>query len=152
MKVLTIQSKNLDLTFKENDNVFPNGNCNYPHAKPVYERLFKEYNERKGTKYIGFFWAFSNLLTDDRNEQIKRARGMIGMESNKESKILILDIPDKLCLATDFYNFSDEIYAHEFPNELKSVWNSIFDVRGNSETQVIFPYISKDMVVEVLEK
>ena len=150
MKVLTIQSKKLDLTFKNSDKVFPNGNCNYPHAKPVYERLFKEYNKIKDTDYNGFFWAFSNLLTEDKDEQVKRAKGMIGMEDRKDTKVLILDIPDELCLATDFYNFADEIYAHEFPNELKSVWDSIFDVRENSETQVIFPYISKDMVVEIL--
>lgn len=150
MKVLTIQSKNLDLTFKNTDKVFPNGKCNFPHARPVYERLFDEYNKRKDTAYNGFFWAFSNLLTDDGDEQIKRAREMIGMEIRKDTKALILDIPDELCLATDFYNFADEIYAHEFPNELKSIWNSIFDVRENSETQVIFPYISKEMVVEIL--
>ena len=150
MKALTIQSENLDLTFKNTDKVFPNGKCNYPHAKPVYEKLFKEYNERKDTEYNEFFWAFSNLLTDDKHEAIKRAREMIGMENDKNNKILILDVPDNLCLATDFYNFADEIYAHEFPNELKSVWNSIFDVRENSETQIIFPHISKDMVVEVL--
>lgn len=152
MKVLTIQSKNLDLTFKNTDKVFPNGKCNYPHATPVYEKLFKEYNKRKDTNYDGFFWAFSNLLTNDKYEAIKRAREMIGTENKKDTKVLILDIPDELCLATDFYNFADEIYAHEFPNELKSVWNSIFDVRENSETQVIFPYISKEMVVEILEK
>ena len=83
MKVLTIQSKKLDLTFKNSDKVFPNGNCNYPHAKPVYERLFDEYNKRKDTDYNGFFWAFSNLLTEDKDEQFKRAKGMIGMEDRK---------------------------------------------------------------------
>lgn len=150
MKVLTIQSKKLDLTFKNSDKVFPNGNCNYPHAKPVYKRLFDEYNKRNDTDYNGFFWAFSNLLIENRDEQVKRASEMIGLENRKDTKVLILDIPDELCLATDFYNFADEIYAHEFPNELKSIWNSIFDVRENSETQVIFPYISKDMVVEIL--
>lgn len=63
-----------------------------------------------------------------------------------DSKIYVLDIPSELCLETDFYNFADEIYAYQYPNEMESIWNSIYEKR-NSERQVIFPYIEPSMIV-----
>ena len=49
------------------------------------------------------------------------------MNFTSESKVLVLEIPDELCLETDFYNFSDEIFAYQYPDELESYWDSIYD-------------------------
>lgn len=68
------------------------------------------------------------------------------MKETDDSKIYVLDIPSELCLETDFYNFADEIYAYQYPNEMESIWNSIYEKR-NSERQVIFPYIEPSMIV-----
>lgn len=64
-------------------------------------------------------------------------------------KILVLDVPDKLCLETDFYNFTDEIFASQFPDELESIWDSIYEDR-DSEKQVIFPYIDPEWITNVI--
>ena len=79
------------------------------------------------------------------DKAIERACDMIGKETD-DSKIYVLDIPSELCLETDFYNFADEIYAYQYPKEVESVWNSIYEKR-NSERQVMFPYIEPSMVV-----
>lgn len=100
------------------------------------------------TDYKSFFWGFSRLFTNDLNEAIKRAKEMIGANSGK---ILILEAPYELCLETDFYNFTDEIFADIYPNELESCWSSIYDKR-DAEKQVIFPYIDPSMIIkEILE-
>ena len=145
MKILTIQS--IDLNTKEK--VFADPlRCNHNNAKNVYKRLFGDYNEMNHTNYKSFFWGFSRLLTNDLDEAIGRAKEMIGINSGK---ILILEIPDELCLETDFYNFADEIFADMFPDELESCWSSIYEKR-DSEKQVIFPYIEPSMIIkEILE-
>ena len=153
MRVLTFQSDKLDLSFKNNDKIFADENlCNYPNAKEIYKRLFEHYNKQKNTEYKSFFWAFSNLCTDNRTEQIQCAKSIIGDVSTKNAKLLILEVPDELCLATDFFNFSDEIFAYEFPNELESLWDTIFITYEDRESQVIFPYISQEMIVEIIEE
>lgn len=119
--------------------------CNYQEALPIYRRLFDDYNRMKETDYSSFFWGFSKLKTKDMDKAIERACHMIGKETD-DSKIYVLDIPSELCLETDFYNFADEIYAYQYPNEMESIWNSIYEKR-NSERQVIFPYIEPSMIV-----
>ena len=142
MKVLTIQSENIDI----NKRVYADpSKCNHLNALPVYKRLFSDYNSKHSTTYSSFFWGFSKLLTNDLNQAVKRACEMIGQDLT-EGKVLILDIPRNLCLETDFYNFSDEIYSFEYPNELDSCWESIYEKR-NSERQVIFPYIDTEMIL-----
>lgn len=145
MRILTIQSKELDarqITYADPSK------CNHTNALPAYHHLFADYNKKKGTNYTAFFWGFSELLVDGLDKQIKRACEMIN--STGETKALVLEVPDHLCLETDFYNFSDEIYASEFPYELESVWELIYENR-NSEKQVIFPYIDKSMVIMEIE-
>ena len=146
MKILTIQSENLQI----NDREYANGSCNYKHALPIYHRLFDDYNKKYQTNYTAFFWGFSKLLTNNLDEAVKRASEMIGLfELEKVTEnVLILEVPDEICLETDFYNFTDEIYAYEHPDELQSIWNSIYDKR-DSERQIIFPYIDKSMILEV---
>lgn len=149
MKVITIQSGDLKITGR----VYPNGKCNHEHAKPIYERLFKDYNDKKETNYNNFFWGFSELLQDKLVDCAKRASEMIGLlhisDKNTE-KLFLLDVPDEICLETDFYNFSDEIYAYEFPEELSSHWENIYSNR-KSEKQVIFPYIDDSMILSVFD-
>ena len=134
MKVLTIQSLDLELTGR----VFADASrCNHEHALDVYKRLFADYNNLHQTSFKSFFWGFSDLLTDDFDMAVKRACEMIG---TYQGKVLVLEVPDLICLETDFYNFSDEIFAHLYPEELESIWDSIYEKR-NAEKQVIFPYI-----------
>ncbi len=141
-RVLTIQSSDLDVSKK----VYADKDrCNYQEALPIYRRLFDDYNRMKETDYSSFFWGFSKLKTKDMDKAIERACHMIGKETD-DSKIYVLDIPSELCLETDFYNFADEIYAYQYPNEMESIWNSIYEKR-NSEWQVIFPYIEPSMIV-----
>ena len=140
MLVLTIQSVELNTGIKT---YADRSRCNHPNATDVYERLFDDYNQRKNTVFNSFFWGFSELLTDDLDKAVKRACEMIG---TYKGKVIILDIPDELCLETDFYNFSDEIYAHMYPDELDSIWESIYEKR-DSEKQVIFPYIDPEMIL-----
>lgn len=146
IKVLTIQSEELKLRGR----VYPNGNCNHSHALPIYKRLFDDYNKLKNTSYDNFFWAFSDLLTDNLSYAVNRSAEMIGMYISDESteNVLILEVPDDICLATDFYNFSDEIFAYEFPNELESNWENIYSER-KSEKQIIFPYIDESMLIKI---
>ena len=73
------------------------------------------------------------------------------MNFTSESKVLVLEIPDELCLETDFYNFSDEIFAYQYPDELESYWDSIYDDR-DSEKQVIFPYIDPKWIIQEILK
>lgn len=147
IRVLTIQSSDLDVSKKE---FADKDRCNYQEVLPIYRRLFDDYNRMKETNYPSFFWGFSKLKTKDMNEAIERASEMIGEEIGN-SKIYVLDIPSELCLETDFYNFADEIYAYQYPNEMESIWNSIYEKR-NSERQVIFPYIEPSMVVGEIEQ
>lgn len=142
MKVLTIQSEMLDVAGK----IYADPKrCSHPNALPVYHRLFKDYNSTKGTHYESFFWGFSKLCTDDLDKAVIRACEMIGLEEDT-GQVLILDVPDEICLETDFYNFSDEIYAFLYPKELESCWISIYENR-ESERQVIFPCIAPNMII-----
>ena len=144
MKVLTIQSMDLDTSSR----VYADASkCNHNNALEVYKRLFNDYNQKHNTDYNSFFWGFSELLTDDLEEAVDRACEMIG---NYQGQVFVLEVPDELCLETDFYNFSDEIYAHMYPDELESMWNSIYEKREN-ERQVIFPYIDPNMIVMYAE-
>ena len=144
MKVSTIQSMDLDTSSR----VYADASkCNHNNALEVYKRLFNDYNQKHNTDYNSFFWGFSELLTDDLEEAVDRACEMIG---NYQGQVFVLEVPDELCLETDFYNFSDEIYAHMYPDELESMWNSIYEKREN-ERQVIFPYIDPNMIVMYAE-
>lgn len=143
MKILTIQSDNVDITQRVYADL---SKCNHATVLPVYQRLFSDYNGKYHTDYSAFFWGFTNLLTDDLKSAAIRAFEMIG-ERPMSDKVFILEVPDAICLETDFYNYSDEIYAYEFPNELDSCWESIYEDR-NAERQVIFPYIDPDMILE----
>lgn len=143
MRVLTIQSSKLNANAK----VYADPTkCNHPNALEVYKRLFNDYNQKKNVNYSSFFWGFSKLLTDNLDDAIERACDMIGTDFTSEWKVLVLDVPDELCLETDFYNFSDEIFAYQYPNELESIWESIYEQR-ESERQVIFPYIEPTWIV-----
>ena len=144
MHILTIQSIELDIGTRVYADI---SKCRLPDAIDVYKRLFDDYNKKNNTNYESFFWGFSNLLTDNFDMAIKRAREMIG---KYDGRALVLDIPDELCLETDFYNFSAEIFAHKYPDELESYWDSIYDKR-NSEKQVIFPYIDPEMIIMSLD-
>lgn len=144
MKVLTIQSEELivdGITYANPSK------CNHPNAIEVYKRLFKDYNDKHSANYKSFFWGFSELLTENLNEAVERASEMIGIN---HGKVMILDVPDELCLETDFYNFSDEIFAYNYPEELDSCWDSIYEKR-NAEKQVIFPYITPEMILKTFD-
>lgn len=146
MKILTIQSEHLQINGRE----YANGSCNYEHALPIYHKLFDDYNQKYHTNYPSFFWGFSKLLTNNLDEAVKRASEMIGLFQLEKATqyVLILEVPDEICLETDFYNFTDEIYAYEHPDELQSIWNNIYEKR-ESERQIIFPYIDESMILEV---
>lgn len=105
---------------------------------------------KKGTNYDYFFWGFSELRQTCLKNAIQRAIEMLGITycSNKYN-ILIMEIHDELCLETDFYNFSDEIYAYKYPKELESIWESIYEKR-NAERQVIFPYIDPSWILHII--
>lgn len=151
MKILTIQSDEFYLETLKNDIIYPDSSrCNHENAKEVYKHLFDDYNQKKSTSYHSFFWGFSKLLANNLEQAIERACEMIGLDSGK---VFILDIPkeyEEICLETDFYNFSDEIYAYMYPNELESIWESIYEER-NSEKQVIIPYIKSSWIVKIVD-
>lgn len=144
MRILTIQSMELNTDTRV---YADNSKCNHPNALEVYKRLFDDYNRKNKTDYKSFFWGFSKLMTDDLDEAISRAREMIGAHNGK---VLVLNIPNELCLETDFYNFADEIFAHMHPDELESIWESVYEER-ESERQVIFPYIEPTMIEMQME-
>lgn len=151
MKIITFQSDDLDLSFKKSEKIFADANrCNYMNAKPLYDKLFTDYNESYQTSYTSFFWGFANLQTQDLNAKICRAYDCIGQPNIKHKNVILLDISKRLCLKTDFYNFSDEIYAYKHPSELDSNWKSIYSPQPNRITQVIFPYITKSMIVDII--
>lgn len=151
MKVLTIQSSSLifqTLVFGAGERTYPIGKTNYPQAYKAYQHLFDDYNRIKGTNYSNFFWGFTELYKHSYKENLKRALEMIGLSHSKGSRrVFILDVPDELCLETDFYNFSDEIFASNHPEELTSNWDSIYDLQPNREKQVIFPYLDYSMIL-----
>ena len=144
MKVLTIQSVDLDTSARVYADV---SKCNHTNVLEVYKRLFNDYNQKHNTDYNSFFWGFTELMTDDLEEAVDRACEMIG---SYQGQVFVLEVPDELCLETDFYNFSDEIYAHMYPDELESIWDSIYEKR-DSERQVIFPYIDQNMIMMYAE-
>ena len=148
LRVITIQSSNLEIVGRE----YPKRICNYSNALPVYKRLFDDYNKKFNTSYESFFWGFSELLVDDLNSAVKRASGMLGFSSLNEDvteKVYLLEVPKEICLETNFYCFSDEIFANEFPDELESKWESIYQQYDNVEKQVIFPYIDENMIKKI---
>lgn len=147
LNVLTIQSPDLKIVGREYAKI----KCNYSNALPVYKRLFSDYNKKFNTHYESFFWGFSELLVNNLNDAVKRASEMIGfnfLNENITEKVYLLKVPRDICLETDFYNFSDEIFSSEFPDELKSNWESIYTDRI-SERQVIFPYIDESMIINI---
>ena len=148
MRILTMQSSNLDLT-KDITYADPKL-CNFSDNKVVYELLFKDYNNKHNTSYEGFFWGFSELLEDNLEDEISRAKEMCGHYNN--NIILILEVPDELVLETDFYNFVDEICAITgIDTSIESIWESIYDLRPNREKQVIFPYIKKEWIIKCIK-
>lgn len=146
MRVLTIQSPSL--VFWRGEKTFPFNKTNYPQAHKAYQHLFDDYNRIKGTNYSNFFWGFSELCKPTYEENLRRALEMIGLIYAKGSKrVLVLNVPADLCLETDYYNFSDEIYASCYPDEINSNWESIYDLQPKREKQIIFPYMEYSMVL-----
>lgn len=143
--ILTIQSLDLDTSKR----VFADPNkCNHKDNIDVYIRLFNDYNHKKSTNYCSFFWGFSNLRNCKTLEEcVRDALSKIGSDCKKEQKVLILDVPYKLCLLTNFYNFTDEIFAYRFPGELESIWDSIYKFNLSDDIQVIYPYIDPEFVI-----
>lgn len=147
MEILSIQSRSLG----ETGIIYPDpSKCNHPDSFEVYKRLFGDYNQKKGTNYNHFFWGFSELRQIYLKDKIQRAIEMIGIKYiDGHHNVLIMEIPDELCLETDFYNFADEIYAYRYPGELESIWESIYEKR-DAERQVIFPYIDSTWIKQVI--
>lgn len=148
LRVITIQSCKLKVNGRE----YPKDICNYSNALPVYNRLFGDYNKKFGTSYNHFFWGFSELLKKDLKSEVKRGAEMIGyssLDKDVKEKVFILEVPKSICLETNFYCFSDEIFAYEFPDELESKWETIYMPYENVEKQVIFPFIEENMIKEI---
>ena len=142
MRVYTIQSKDLKMCGR----VFPDATrINHPNAVECYKRLFSDYNEKFETNFTCFFWGFSRLLVGpDLDDVLYRMTEMCC--SYKGNIFYLLEIPDELVLQTDFYNFSDEIYASECPDdEFEHSWENIYHDRGH-EMQCIFPYVEESWV------
>lgn len=141
MLVYTIQSCDLDITAK----VYADKTrCRLPEARPVYEKLFKDYNQKFRTNYEAFFWGFSNLRNSQTDEEI--IMDIMAKVGTNEGTFLVLDVPDEICMETNFYNFSDEIFAFEYPEELESLWDTVYNIGPKDDTQVIFPYIKPEFI------
>lgn len=150
LRVITIQSCKLNINGRE----YPKNLCNYPNALPVYNRLFGDYNKKFGTSYNHFFWGFTELLKKDLKSEVKRGAEMIGyssLDKDVKEKVFILEVPKNICLETNFYCFSDEIFAYENPSELESKWETLYKSYNDMERQVIFPYIDENMIKEVYD-
>lgn len=144
--VLTIQSLDLNTSKR----VFSDPNkCNHKDNLAIYQRLFDDYNQKKATNYSSFFWGFSNLRgCKTLKDCVRNTLAKIGCDCKKEQKLLILDVPYKLCLLTNFYNFTDEIFAYLYPGELESMWDSIYKFNLSDDIQVIYPYIDPEFVID----
>ena len=71
-----------------------------------------------------------------------------GPKSESEYFVLLLEVPKNICLQTDFYNYTDQVYKNECDDgSVTAEWDSIYEDR-NSEKQTIFPYIMKDWVID----
>lgn len=75
--------------------------------------------------------------------------GYSSLDKDVKEKVFILEVPKSICLETNFYCFSDEIFAYEFPDELESKWETIYMPYENVEKQVIFPFIEENMIKEI---
>jgi len=54
-------------------------------------------------------------------------------------------VAKEIYLEINFYCFSNEIFDNEFPYELESEWESIYQQYDDVEKQVIFPCIDKEI-------
>lgn len=166
MKIWSVQSKELiDLLQHQSILYADPERCNHSNAKPAYDRLFQVYNSLHNTDYVDFFWGLSELFMG--NESLEKIKYSILEKIGGEQqscRMIVLNIPDELILETDFYNFTDYIYAVTESDEevcdvfsfetndassiREMLWESAFSKRV-SEKQVIFPYIKKEYIKDV---
>lgn len=153
MRVLTFQSREVLDTILEKGICYPIKNIRFPNAPKTYQRLIDDYNKKKNTDIEALFYVWVKVF-DDREinideDHIQRCNEMTGIADG--SVCMLLDVPDDLLLTTSFYNYTDEMYAEEFPDELDSIWDSIYDLEKSSyEQQGVIPYITKDMIIDTI--
>lgn len=151
MKVITFQSKEVLDNILENGICFPNNNIRFPNALKTYQRLIDDYNKKKNMDISTLFYVWVRVFEDNKLDlddgHIRRCNEMTRIPDGSVG--LLLDVPDHLVLITSFYNYTDEMYAEEFPDELDSMWDSIYDLEKSSyEQQGVIPYITKDMIID----
>lgn len=143
MKVIMLTKVELPV---DGDIIYPTSECTHSHARSCHERLFADYNKKFNTNIPNFFWGFNYLPC----WRISLSNGCIDSCDYKigggYNIAYLLDIPEDVCLETDFYNYSDQIYKNEFDNgEVTAEWESIYEKRNNVR-QVIFPFIKKEWI------
>ena len=147
MKIFTIQ----DITLDTSKVQYAQNRCNYKEAKSAYHKLYKEYRLRYECNYKSFFWGFSKIIPkrnsceyypDILKRLTKISFGVLNKDI-KKNQVLILEVPDEYCIATDFYAFNDVILNKSHNN--LNAWNRIYTLGG--VTQVIYPFISPDMII-----
>lgn len=153
MKVITFQSKEVLDQILNIGVCYPIENIRFPNAPKTYQRLINDYNKKKHFNCKSLFYVWVKVFEDEEltidDKHINRCNEMTNLPDD-ECVCLLLDvIPDNIVLVTSFYNYVDEMYAEEFPDELESIWDSIYNLEdGNHEQQGVIPYISKDMIID----
>ena len=151
MRAITFQAKEVLDNILKDGICYPIKQIRFENAPKTYKRLIDDYNTKKGTSNESLFYVWVKVFRDSdiciNKDYIIRCNAMTNIPDN--SICLLLEIPDDLVLITSFYNYTDEMYAEEFPEELESIWDSIYDLEHSSyEQQGIIPYITKDMIID----
>ena len=164
LRIITLQNKEvLDTIEKEGLYIFSDTSKSkfLEQNKNLYLWLTDILKDKLDSKTKDLFkfpvWGWYNFGNEELPIDIKKYGGKCITE---EVVLLELSIPENLILLSDYYNWADCMYFYEYPDELESevgytsferLKEDVFYIDDQGYTQAIFPYIKKDMILNVYQ-
>lgn len=155
IKLLTCQHNNVLATLQAGKCYVADRKGKNAKSAPVtYQRISEKLSEKTGITIKIPIFAWANLPGHDLNyseEIIELTEGMIG--PREDSVYLELLVPDKLCLHTRFYYFTDAIFyeMESDPEErdecLRLSYIDEIDIKD--EVQTVIPYIDPSFIQKI---
>ena len=158
MKVLSIQSKELDLS---KPIIYPEPTTSsevyfkYPVYKYMRDKLSNQINE----EVCFTFWGFSNIYEaqefDYNNEScMMYISDKLGIREyctfNDNYICLELEIPEEYVYESDFYNYCDILSGEQEGDIDENRYGYLYPYTKNKTKQVIFPYIKQEWITRVI--
>ena len=150
MKMITIQKE-----FIKDNILYPVNllSKNQQQSPNCYKRLFEDFYNKTNIKINKAIWCYSQLFKDEEiclnDKHINRAFEM-GTINNPYA--YLLNVPNDFCLQTSFYDWVDQIFKEEFPNDEPNYnpkWDNIYYLENINEIQCIIPFIKKEWILDI---